>query len=712
VPQPGRAATLLVGLVAGLAHVAGQPAHAETPAAEGEIVVTGRGLVEPAFESAGASEVFVADDLPGAGAAAIDDAIALSPAFSMINDQDPGTNIIAVRGVTTDRLQQAAIAFVRDGVALADTELFTLPLFDVARIELLRGPQGAVFGRNAAGGAVVVRARLNGPDFLELGVGNGNLRTAEGAVSVGLPGAWSARLAGAWTASDGLIRNTTLGRTVDALDQRAARATVGGVLGDWDVGARVEWMQEASGAAWASSGDIIGDFGGVLDCPALTDPIGDFEGRAGRRWLQVALEAGRDAAVGRARLDVLLAHDDYRKDFIEELDYRPGPLTFFGLPLFPDGLQPIRQPVTLDVWSGEARLTDDNAGDPLRWNLGVFAQRTERRREDDFGPLLFGAPIPEYRTDATLAAVFGTVSRDLGQRWTVTGALRLDHESRRQAIRAAGVFVDDRSAGVTRLQPRVSALARVTPDLVVHAVYGEGFRTGGFNPRPGANSIWRARFEPETTRSLEAGMRWRTADRAHRIEGQAFVNRIDDYQNYTFLDGQSVTFNVDRVEVHGIEITHSSRLAANFELLSAWALADAEVLRWVAPDPFLAGATSDYSGNQVPKVPEWGANLGLGWSRDGWSAQARVGAEGRTFFEIDNRLVSPARVWLDLNATIPLGRADLTVWGRNVTDERWAISAFGQTMLPLLQGLGPAGPFDTFTVNRPRSFGVALRIER
>jgi outer membrane receptor protein involved in Fe transport len=82
---------------------------------------------------------------------------------------------------------------------------------------------------------------------------------------------------------------------------------------------------------------------------------------------------------------------------------------------------------------------------------------------------------------------------------------------------------------------------------------------------------------------------------------------------------------------------------------------------------------------------------------------------GETFYEIDNALRSPPRAWWDAQISHSVRGLTLTLWGRNITDERWAISAFGQGMLPLLQGLGPGGPFDTFTINRGRQVGVSVR---
>jgi outer membrane receptor protein involved in Fe transport len=144
----------------------------------------------------------------------------------------------------------------------------------------------------------------------------------------------------------------------------------------------------------------------------------------------------------------------------------------------------------------------------------------------------------------------------------------------------------------------------------------------------------------------------------------------------------------------------------------AWALADARIDRFTAPDPLGSGGVRDYSGKRVPNAPKWTANLGLNarGAMAGHDVELRLDghARGPTVFEIDNRLHTPTVVWFDARATIGRGAWRASAWAKNLTDERWAISGFGQGMLPLLQGLGPGGPFDTFTINRGRTIGIDL----
>ena len=683
-----------------------------------EEVILVRGELRDKFASPVASTSFRATSLAARTISSLDDLVIAAPGLHMINDQDPGTNIVSLRGVTTDRLQQAAIAYVIDDVPLADTEFFTGRLFDLAGVEVLRGPQGALFGKNAAGGAIEMLTRTADDEerHVAIGAGNGEMRTA----SLGMGGAigpLAVRIAGLWEDSEGFITNRTLNKKVDGAESRNLRLRAVTNFGRAVIDAKLQWTRETGGAAWASSNDVTGDFGGELSGAALTDPIGDFEGRAAREWTQASLRLRRSFLGGDAF--ILLARDDYQKRWVEELDYRPGPLTFFGAPLFPDGLQPIGQPTDIGASTFEARWSTQFDGDDSQWRmmLGAFAQDIDRDRIDDFGPLLFGADAPAYETDSLQTALFAAFTRT-SARTTLDLQGRWDKDVRSQAISNSrtGTRLETREADFSRFQPRLAFSYRVAGQTWIYATYGEGFRTGGFNPAPSPSSVWEATFDPEITRSVELGLKanWRGANEASaKIEAAVFSSEITNFQSYTFLDGNSVTLSVDQVDVRGLEL--SARLARGaFQLGGAFALADAEIGAYVAPDPIAPGATRDYRGRQTPNAPAWTATISPAWVREFgaafvFNAQLDFNATGETFFEIDNALRAPGKTWIDARLALSNAHWSAAFWAKNLTDERWAISAFGQGMLPLLVGLGPGGPFDTFTLNRGRQVGVELK---
>jgi iron complex outermembrane recepter protein len=653
----------------------------------------------------------------------IDDVATAVPGVWMVNDQDPGTNILSIRGATTDRLQQASVAFVLDGVPLADTELFTPRLFDLARASVLKGPQGALYGKNAAGGVIAITTNsalwpsrgLNDSGHVQARVGDGGLSEFEFGKTIALSDDWAVRGAGIWSSADGWINNTTLNKKVDSSETKALRLSVGGSVLGFALDLKTHWLEEDGGAAWASSNNVTGKNGGGLSGAVLIDPIGDYEGQAARRWVQTSARANR--AFSKGSLSLLAARDSYQKRWTEELDYRPGALTFFGFPAFPNGIQPIAQPIDVRATTLQARWDSRLTGD-LNFQIGAFAQDTDKDRVDDFGPLLFGGPASAYATNSRQSALFGGLEWEIGEVFRLEAQGRFDRDERSQIISNSktGARTEKREGTFERFQPRVAVSFSPNPDIVAYASYGEAFRPGGFNPAPAASSIWKAAYRPEVTKSFEIGAKFDDLPLSGRFEVAAYSNSVTDYQNYTFIDNQSVTLNVDEVLVKGFEVSGSFKPADKLILGASYALTDSEIQRFIATDPLLGSpATRNYSGKAVPNAPrETGKIFGEFWADIGdytLTARADANYAGTTYYEIDNVLRSPPRWWADLNLSARRDDWTLSLKAENLTDERWAISAFGQGMTGLLAGLGPGGPFDTFTINRGRRFSLTLRKE-
>ncbi|NJR20433.1 MAG: TonB-dependent receptor [Hyphomonadaceae bacterium] len=139
---------------------------------------------------------------------------------------------------------------------------------------------------------------------------------------------------------------------------------------------------------------------------------------------------------------------------------------------------------------------------------------------------------------------------------------RFDRDNRRQTISnsQSGQILDQRTGTFERFQPRLGASLRLTDQIIVYSNYGEAFRPGGFNPTPGPIAIWNSAFRPEITTSFEIGAKLRNLPWSGRVEIAAFANEVSDFQNYTFIDGQSVTLNVDEVTIDGFEVSSSVEL--------------------------------------------------------------------------------------------------------------------------------------------------------
>ena len=684
-----------------------------------EILVTARGRIENLARVPDSISVYGRAELEKHQVVNFEDIAAYTPGVFVINDQDPGTNIITIRGISTDRLQQASVAYVVDGLALADKELFTQPYYDMERVEILKGPQGALYGKNAIGGVFNVITRAPTETFegsVEAEYGNGDNKAVRVAVGGPLMGKkLMFRVAAQVQDWDGWIYNSFLKKKVDGQYTRNLRTKLRGEPSDdwtWDLQWNVN--AERSGAAWVSSNNVTGKFGGKLDGPALTNPFGDFEGNARRHWYGISLKNEVKFADG--TLSVIGGYDQYAKRFFEELDFRNDkPITFFGTPFFPNGIQPIAQPVDLRAWTGEARYTSSDSA-PIRWIAGAFVQDSLRKRVDDFGPLLFGAEASAFRTPTTQVAAFGQVTASLADQLEATLALRYDNVKTSEDM--TGVTTKRRSDFAQKtfgqVQPKLSLAYNLSPQSIIYANMSRGFKPGGFNPQPGPTDTFKRIYKAETTTAIEVGAKTASADGRVSATASAFYTDYANFQYFAFINGNDTTYTAPKVKVKGFEFSVTAKPSPWLALDSALSYTDAKIGNFSAPNPVSGVGLRNYTGKQTPNSPRYNLATGaeVDWPLSGGligSVRGELTVRGKTFFEIDNSLYSPTEAALNLRVAVRSDDWTAAIWAKNLTNNRWAVSAFGQGQIALLAFLGPNGPFDSFNINRGRQYGVTLK---
>ncbi|MDX1581460.1 MAG: TonB-dependent receptor, partial [Alphaproteobacteria bacterium] len=476
----------------------------------------------------------------------------------------------------------------------ADTELFTRPLFDLERVEILKGPQGALYGRSAIAGVFNVQSNRPTPEFeayVDAGYGNGEtwrLETAAGGPIAGETLMF--RASALFQDSEGFIRNTFLDKKVDGFQTNNARFQLTARPSETvDIHFKLSYLDEEGGAAYVSSADVTGDAGGRLAGDILQNPFGDFEGRSTREWLQ--LSARIDWQVGGGVLSSITAWDDYDKTLAEELDFRNDkPITFFGFPAFPNGIQPIFQPIGIEVFTQEVRYTSSSEG-WFRWIVGAFFQDISRDRTDDFGPLLFGAEAPLIATDITQFAFFAQASYDITQALELTAALRYDRDERDEVTSGvdSGVIFSDREASFDEWQPKISLSYDLSDDHMIYGTAALGFKPGGFNVPPGPNDPQMAVFPEEQTLAFEVGAKTRWLDGRLSADLALFYTDYDNFQNTIFLNGVNTVLSVDEVDVKGLEVALRGDLGGGFTTDLGFAYTESKIGPYIVPDPLGSG---------------------------------------------------------------------------------------------------------------------------
>ena len=225
-PVPWALAVLLgTGMTGTMAQTTTQPASSTGVASEDKletVIVSSQRRVERLQDVPVAVKAFSAKQIEDAGIKSTQDFINMTPNMSFDNSYTYGNSFVVIRGVTQINNADSPVAVVVDGVPQSDQKQLKMNLVDVERIEVLKGPQGALYGRNAIGGAIVIDTKAPKNEwggFVKVGLSSGNSVDVAGGVSGALvPDRVLFRVVGNTQKSDGLTANTFLNKNVDALD--------------------------------------------------------------------------------------------------------------------------------------------------------------------------------------------------------------------------------------------------------------------------------------------------------------------------------------------------------------------------------------------------------------------------------------------------------------------------------------------------------------
>ncbi|MDX1517955.1 MAG: TonB-dependent receptor, partial [Woeseiaceae bacterium] len=379
----------------------------------------------------------------------------------------------ALRGITDQGGTGLAVATHVNGVYLGDSQLALGRLFDLERVEILKGPQGTLYGRNSTGGSINFITRAPRPDFeAAIESSYGSFATAGVQASVNVPlGDSAVRIAFAGANGEGFIRNT-----VD--DRRFAEDDFWGLRGSWrlivderlDVTLTAQRVVDdgAGGELWLPNPAFLPDPSDIhLTTVTLADPFlkteNDFAG----------LDAVYDFGTLSLRSVTGFAHSDSR----DRDDCA-------GLPFLRDCVREIL-PAKHRQFSQEFQLTSAGDGE-FDWLVGVnYYDADDSTRFFQFTPAINPLPTFNYRARSSTSAyaVFGEASLLLAEHWTVTGGLRYSHEERR--VSSVGTGTQDNPVLRTadsdwgRVSWRVNLAYAPSPNTMLYTGISTGFKSGG-----------------------------------------------------------------------------------------------------------------------------------------------------------------------------------------------------------------------------------------
>ncbi|MBB4211826.1 iron complex outermembrane receptor protein [Rhodothalassium salexigens DSM 2132] len=482
------------GWAQGQAQAADEPVVADQAKTFEEIVVTARRFAETAQSVPATVSVLSSATLESADVERIEDFIALTPGVTLVDASEVGDTQVNIRGINGARDAEASFAFIIDGILYTNPAAFNREFTNLQQIEILKGPQGALYGRNAAAGAIIVTTEMPGNQFEVFGEASyaeDNTVTLASSISGALvEDQLFARLSGDFRRTDGYYRN-------DFQDNRP----IVDDFKNWNVRGRLVWEPDArlsvdtklrygqvSGAALSFNGVFaLPGLAQALSSPLLFEDVNDhefvFQGNIDPLNEQQALEVSvkTDAEFDFATLTVWALYSDIDNDltadgtsgafgfFNQDATCRastqalfeagvalPAPQFIGPTPEFPTSFFGPYTPTTCDGTqyqvrnqqdvSVEARLEGDLFDGQVRWLGGGYFLDLEREVGVNLGiddgvgitrrlfvpqdQLNATEQLVHDRFNTTVLAVFGQVAYAPTADFEASVALRYDREKR------------------------------------------------------------------------------------------------------------------------------------------------------------------------------------------------------------------------------------------------------------------------------------------
>lgn len=642
---------------------------ANQPPALEEVVVTARKRAEALNSVPLAVTAITSATIQRAGVTSIEKLNTLVPSFSQVPEQDPGTNVITIRGITQVRFGEPPVALVIDGVQASSPDQGTQELMDIERIEVLKGPQGSTYGRNAIGGAINIITKTPTNDVenqasVEGGQG-GYFRAFAGSSGPIIPDTLLYRFSASYTNFGGRIWNETLGRDVDNYHSVSLHG-------------RLIWRPTSQ-----LSFDLRGGYENLDGGSAYYYPIfpgqdvnkvypvvANRDGHGLRRLRDVSLKSDYEFDNG-VDLTSITAHDYVEAATLgQDLDFLPYPLApgFGGLVLDQDRL--------VRSWSEEIRLTSPSAG-PLRWLVGAYYLHTNRDVTSsaflDLGPnvdyhTVRLSYLPEINHNNAYA-LFGSVDYDISRALKLSLGLRQDWDDRHQTNPATGSEVQHTFGA---LQPRASLTYFFDPDRMVYVSAARGFRSGGFNAQ---SLIFPRQYNSETANTYEVGTKTALAEKRIQLNTAFFYTDQRNVQFYRW-DSQTAAqgiLTINSTYHYGFESELTAQITQGLRLNSGVSLIKSKIRDY--------NGSSLYVGNQLPHVNGWKFDLGAEYDRslpDDIDMIARVDyqAFGDMYWFVDNFQRQKKVQLVNLRVSFERRAWTFTVSAENLFNERYNTDYF------------------------------------
>jgi iron complex outermembrane receptor protein len=626
-----------------------------------------------------------------------------------------GRNVTSIRGITSSSYDPAVTTYI-DGVNQFTLDTYIPQLFDVARIEVLRGPQGTLYGRNAMGGVINIITReptnkTNG--FLEISAGNYGEQRYTGAIRT--PIIKDKLFIGASLLYEGLDGYYTNEYDNSKFDKQHS---VGGnyylkylVNDRWSIALNAKHLANRNYGSFTLAPD---------KAAAFADPF------------KVNQNAVAKLVDNTFNTSLSANYSGPGFNFTSQTSYQSN-YRYYATPI--DGDFSPADAITIinnygSQWNNikvateELRFTSPaSSGSRLKWTAGsyLFYQNVPNKQATHFGKdaALVGSPDSNYaiinttRAKSWGAALYAQSEYALTKKWDIIFGIRYDYQHSTEEVLgeykpdASPVPVfetqPDTSANVSysAFSPRLSVAYHPLSNVVLFASYSRGYRTGGLTQLgadPSQPPLYT--YKPEYSNNFEIGIKNTFLENRARANISFFYTTITDAQVPTLVlpAAITVTKNAGSLTSKGLDAELAATVLRGLEATYNFGYTDANYTKLKLSQN---GSEVDFSGNRQIFTPDITSLLALQYTVSLISSnklQLIIRGEwtylGKQYFDLANSITQSPYNLLNTRIGLKIKHAELYFWERNITDVKYI--AYGYD-------------FGAVHLGNPRTFGFTLK---
>lgn len=646
-----------------------------------------------------------------------------------------GQALISLRGISSaddGAGLDNSVALFLDGVYIGRGATINFDMFDLERIEVLRGPQGTLFGRNAIGGAInVITLKPSDDPSARFGAtaGNEGILRYRAFVSGPLSDSLAGKIVVNHREHDGYVRNVILNKDQQTEDQTSVRGQLrwSSASSEWLLSA--DWMDDDREDMGRTPLVDRAPLSAILAQNGVTGPrqnAASADGFSKREASGVSLQG--DVEFEKGLLTSITAFRNSETDW--EMLSVGAPLGGLGLP-FDEVIDDIVEDI--DTFSQELRWTSSLGGN-FEYTAGLYFFTEDTNRTEIFritGAGTYGDPANPFRltdpgsqaivgneyartaNETTSYALYGEGTWDFNDRWSLTAGARFTIDEKdytAESVNCDLVVANDPSiigtpfenfapcGGVggslnviaeaflvtpseewSDFSPKVAVQFRPNDSLMWFGSISKGFKSGGFAGSQGVEAAASTPVEPETAINYEVGFKGDFADNTLRLNVTAFYTDYEDLQIVRFGPvpgspfGTFLTTNIGTADITGLETEFTWYVTDNFQIAGNLALLDSEVNDLVIET---LGGPFDASGSVLRQAPDTSYNVLFNYNLPTSAGTWDFGIE---FSHVDEQItdyVFPGTVIQEhdlLDARIAWTSSDdrweVALWGKNLAED-------------------------------------------